>query len=326
MSQTTTLPDAINSLFMPNTRTHYSQASNIFIFGHIIPMLVSMMVPNDPFWEGYRTSYSAFAIYGSSFLIIATQSYMIKNECASLMADAETGWIGIVGHFDMQNTVDLISILYSIFYAIFRIAFPYGTYLNPHHYSCVGDTSDICTKFVEPATPEQIARMEFHEQIPIIHVLQLCLSLSQSIFFLKLSSSRSKFIKLFVRGLLDMSAFLVIEAIQVGMITLILHCLGATFDDGDNWMESYDTNFNDYQFMSYIWVVVIANMRNAIGDLLPPTYNYWAARYERMMDQEGSENVDILALFHIDLIWVVWIIGLLINVILALNFLIAIVS
>lgn len=70
--------------------------------------------------------------------------------------------------------------------------------------------------------------------------------------------------------------------------------------------------------MSYIWVVVIANMRNAIGDLLPPGYNYWAERYKR--------ETDILSLFHIDLIWLVWLIGLLINVILALNFLIAIVS
>lgn len=80
----------------------------------------------------------------------------------------------------------------------------------------------------------------------MVHVIQLCLTLSQSIFFLKLNSARSKFIKLFVRGLIDMSAFLIIEGIQVGMITLILHCLGATFDDGDNWKESYNTNFNDY--------------------------------------------------------------------------------
>lgn len=72
MSSTTTLPDAINSLFLPSTRNHYTRASYIFVMGHIIPVLVSMMVPNDPFWDGYRTTISAFAIYASSVSIMFT--------------------------------------------------------------------------------------------------------------------------------------------------------------------------------------------------------------------------------------------------------------
>lgn len=74
--------------------------------------------------------------------------YMLSSECASLMADAEEGWDGIVDHFDSQNTVDIISIVYSMFYAIFRVVYPYGTYLNPNHYKCIDKTTEDCQKFI----------------------------------------------------------------------------------------------------------------------------------------------------------------------------------
>lgn len=52
--------------------------------------------------------------------------------------------------------------------------------------------------------------------------------------------------------------------------------LGATFDDGGNFdLEGYDTEHNDYQLIPYYGVIFAANMRTAIGDLQPPTYDYW---------------------------------------------------
>ena len=79
-----------------------------------------------------------------------------------------------------------------------------------------------------------------------------------------------------------MSGFLIIFGITYVIITLMLHVLGATFDDGYNFVieesdcgrlgfgdmcEPYETNFNDYQFMEYFWVTMLANLRTAIGDL-----------------------------------------------------------
>lgn len=159
------------------------------------------------------------------------------------------------------------------------------------------------------------------------------------LFYLKLNKDRAKFIRLFIQGARDMSAFMFVFGITIVGITLALHVLGATFDDGYNFVfdeklcekwgydpdfcQEYNADVDDYQFLAYFWVVIISNIRTAIGDLGPPSYNYWAANYESAID-DSSETFS--SIFYITLIWSIWIIGILLNAILALNFLIAIVS
>ena len=95
-------------------------------------MFVLILVPNDVLNDGYRSTASAFLIYISSFSIICTQLYLLEKEYRSFKADGYEA----AEHFDVQNILDLTSILYSIVYAIMRVVLPYGTYLNPLRYEC----------------------------------------------------------------------------------------------------------------------------------------------------------------------------------------------
>lgn len=67
----------------------------------------------------------------------------------------------------------------------------------------------------------------------------------------------------------------------------------------------------------YFGVIMVANLRTAIGDLMTPGYNYWVESY--VHDEKLSR-------FYIGMIWIVYCVSLLMTVILSLNFLIAIVS
>lgn len=96
----------------------------------------------------------------------------------------------------------------------------------------------------------------------------------------------------------------------------VMQVLGTRFDDGGNMEEDYDTNHNDYPFISSFGVSVLSAYRNAVGDLQMPTYDYWTA--------EG--NSGIYPKFMISLIWLLYLLFIFVNVLMSLNFLIAIFS
>lgn len=64
------------------------------------------------------------------------------------------------------------------------------------------------------------------------------------------------------------------------------HVLGARLDDGDNYSEEgeYDTSHNDYSYLSMWGVNYLSSFRTSVGDLTPPTYDYWIARYSLSED------------------------------------------
>lgn len=193
--------------------------------------------------------------------------------------------------------------------------------MNPLRYECL--INPECTDNYD-ASDGALARQTQVEKLPIIHIIFVSLTLSQSVFFLMINESRAKFIKLFVTALIDMTNFLVINGILITMITLIHHCLGATWDAGGNFEATYNVDFYPYLYLPYIWTAILANIRTSVGDLQPPGYNYWAAHYIYDNTKEVESSARIFA--HVNLIWIVWLLGLLMNVILGLNFLIAIVS
>ena len=99
----------------------------------------------------------------------------------------------------------------------------------------------------------------------------------------------------------------------------VMQVMGTRFDDGGN-MDlgegGYDTDHNDYPFISSFGVSVISVYRNAVGDLQMPTYDYWTA--------EG--NSGIYPQFMIFLIWALYALFIFVLDLMALNFLIAIFS
>jgi hypothetical protein len=147
----------------------------------------------------------------------------------------------------------------------------------------------------------------------------LFLMFFQSVFYLSLNPNTAKFLTLFKKAFFDSVNFLAIYFTLAALFTCALHVLGARFDDGENFIaDSYDTNYNDYSYTSGAGVAALAALRNSIGDLQPPSYDYWTSRY-----QPGKRVVPYLM---IALIWVVYLTFLFAQVIFALNFLIAIVS
>lgn len=153
--------------------------------------------------------------------------------------------------------------------------------------------------------------------MPVLHLILIVLTSLQFLEYLKLNNERSKFIALFQQSFFDIAEFAFLFAMIVLFFTLQLHVLGATFDDGGNFGEDYDTEHNDYQMIPYYGVIFMAAFRTAITDLQPPTYDYWVERWPIL---PGDSAV------HIAIIWIVWFTFIVHTVILALNFLIAIVS
>lgn len=114
-----------------------------------------------------------------------------------------------------------------------------------------------------------------------------------------------------------MRSFIVIEFIIISLMAAVMQVLGTRFDDGGNMdLGTYDTHHNDYVFISSFGVSVLSAYRNAVGDLQMPTYDYWTA--------EG--NSGIYPKFMISLIWLLYLLFIFVDVLMSLNFLIAIFS
>lgn len=117
--------------------------------------------------------------------------------------------------------------------------------------------------------------------------------------------------------------FMVIFMLLTMMLMLIFHVLGAQFDDGSTFDEGYDNDHNDYQMLPYPIYSSLAALRNAIGDLHAPSYEYWVDLYQT---EQSDYWTHLHPLIMIGVIWFFYLLLILTQVILALNFLIAIVS
>ena len=73
----------------------------------------------------------------------------------------------------------------------------------------------------------------------------------------------------------------------------------------------------DYPFINYYWAYIATCIRSSVGDIQPPGYSFWIAAAAK------NEHV---AVFMIYFIWLIWFCTLFINLVILLNFLIAIIS
>ena len=103
--------------------------------------------------------------------------------------------------------------------------------------------------------------------MPLLESLMVLLGSLQWLFYINLNANRSKFIALFRRAIYDATGFLLIFFLNCVVFGLILHLMRARFDDGGNFGEDYDTNFNDYAHVFGAGVTILAILRNSVGDL-----------------------------------------------------------
>ena len=89
-----------------------------------------------------------------------------------------------------------------------------------------------------------MSQIEFFK--PLLNSLIVLLGSSQMLFYMRLNDDRAKFLTLFSKALSDSANFLSIFLFICVVAGLILYLMGARFDDGGNFGDDYDTNFNDY--------------------------------------------------------------------------------
>lgn len=206
----------------------------------------------------------------------------------------------------------MTSILVSFLYCGERITHPLPISHNPDE--------------AEGHIAHELTNTDWQRAMPIINFVLLTLSLTQWVDYLKTTDSLNKYIKLLFRSLNDIAGFLVIFMILQLYFIMSYYVLGATFDDGGNFNppddagipQEYDTLHNDFPMLQQWIVYYMQVLRTSIGDLQPPSYDYWVARYD-LADQNHAQA-------HIGMIWIVWVTQILVVVICMLNFLIAIVS
>lgn len=150
----------------------------------------------------------------------------------------------------------------------------------------------------------------------------ISLAFLQWIDYLQMLDFLNKYISLLYKAMTDIIGFMVLFLWLLLYFCLIFSVIGATFDDGGNFDTSedsgYDTLHNDYPHVGQAFVFMLQVFRTSIGDLQPPSYDFWVARHEA-----GDVKFSFFIIF---LIWFMWLCQILIVVICMLNFLIAIVS
>lgn len=202
----------------------------------------------------------------------------------------------------------MISILFTFVYNGLRVVCPGPTKLDVSNLEGPGG--------LDNGLPYHMSQL--YDCFPLIHVFHLTFCVGQALFYIQLSESLTKFKRLFIQSLNDSWAFIFLYLMIIIYFSMTFHLLGAKFDDGGNYDDAYDTNFNDYPNIENGLVTFMSVLRTSIGDLMPPSYDYWDMHYDS--GQNHRANGYTIA------IWVNFFICVVITVILALNFLIAIVS
>ena len=200
-----------------------------------------------------------------------------------------------------------MSILYFFAYVIIRFTFHSDVALNPDE---VADELKV-----------EAARGDYVLQIqPMLHFFAISFALQQWSFFLQNYDSLNRQMRLLAQAMSDIVPFMLYLVILLVYYGLSFWIFGVQFDDGDNYSQSaeYDKNFNDYPKVSAVSVLIFSVIRTGVGDLQPPSYDYWEERWKA-----GDKN---WSQFYIYIIWLFWFAQILVIVICMLNFLIAIVS
>ena len=105
------------------------------------------------------------------------------------------------------------------------------------------------------------------QTMPILPFIQLLLMFCQAVFYLRLDDDRAKFLTLFSKALSDAGSFIIIYLLISFLAAMSLFVLGGTYDDGSNFEDDYDTDFNEYPQMLWFGVYIIGVLRTSIGDI-----------------------------------------------------------
>lgn len=153
--------------------------------------------------------------------------------------------------------------------------------------------------------------------MPILNLIMILLTFSQLLRYFKTYPEFGVLVSLITTTIDQLWTFLFFLVLWVGCFSLIFKVLGATFDEG-MFDQNYDSDMNDYPKVPDKAVFIMQNLRNSIGDLAPPHYNYWENRFE------AGDNMN--SQLMILLIWFTWFVEMYVMLIILTNFLIALVS
>lgn len=119
----------------------------------------------------------------------------------------------------------------------------------------------------------------------------------------------SRLVQLVVSTVYDIRFFILFFVSWIFVFAHLFKITGADFDDGD------------YALIPQL-KFVLQIFRNTIGDVAAPQYEYWQELHNSM-EEKSSMSQPMLVIYTI---WILWFLNLLFNMIILLNFLIAIIS
>ena len=149
----------------------------------------------------------------------------------------------------------------------------------------------------------------------LICIFELILSLIKLNYYLKVFPDFGKLVQLVYKVIQDILTFMLMFIIYVLLFTLMTYSFETVLDPEDG--DDYPMYPGVTKFLS----AFLQTWRNSVGDIALPSYPYWTALFK------GDDYAQTIpAGSMILLIWIQWFVNQYINMIIMLNFLIAIIS
>jgi hypothetical protein len=146
------------------------------------------------------------------------------------------------------------------------------------------------------------------ELLMIMQIMVVFTSVVKVMFFLRIFSRFGQFVQMLFKSIKDVGLFICFFFLVVFELSIWFNILGWEMD------VSRDS---DYPGLSANLAFFITAYRNAIGDINPPVYTFWDSCKEHNYWSATS---------MIALLWSCWFLNQYINLIILVNFMIAIIS
>lgn len=194
--------------------------SYLYQLGFILPLIAQIIVSH----------------YGYAWLVIVccvscliTQALITSSEFRNF-ANREKP----LSYFqDTQNQFDVAAIVFSVFYCLVRMSNPISAVV-----------------MADEAAEDYARHSALEKGMPLIHFIMIFLAFNQWLSYLQMVDVLNKYISLLGRALSDIVGFMILFLWLLLYFSLSFSVLGATFDDGGNYDDTYDTAHNDYPFLA----------------------------------------------------------------------------
>lgn len=149
---------------------------------------------------------------------------------------------------------------------------------------------------------------------PVLHMALILISFLKILSLLRSNVAFGTLVKLIINCFYEVFYFSLFFVAWVVIFAKLFIIAGAEFDE------------DDYPFLPLLGFY-LQTFRAALGESSPPQYHYWQEMLNSDLDQQlSSKPIWSFPIIMIYTIWIIWFLNLFINMVIMLNFMIAIIS